>query len=63
MRSAPAPKSASCCRSLQSAELEEIEGGDHSFKVPGGAARQEPVLSRIMDTVAAWARRNAARRT
>jgi uncharacterized protein len=50
-------------RSLQSAELEEIEGGDHSFKVPGGAARQEPVLSRIMDTVAAWARRNAARRT
>jgi predicted alpha/beta-hydrolase family hydrolase len=44
-------------RSLRNATLEEIEGGDHSFKVPGGASRQEPVLSGIMDTVAAWTRR------
>jgi uncharacterized protein len=49
--------------SLQHAELEEIEGGDHSFKVPGGTARQQPVLLRVMDAVAAWARSNAERRT
>jgi predicted alpha/beta-hydrolase family hydrolase len=47
--------------SLQHAELEEIEGGDHSFKVPGGAARQQPVLPHVMDTVTAWARRTVAR--
>jgi len=40
---------------LQNATLHEIEGGDHSFKVPGGRGAQEPVLVRIMDTVAAWA--------
>lgn len=41
--------------SLQNATLHEIEGGDHSFKVPGGLGRQEPVLAGVMDTVAAWA--------
>lgn len=41
---------------LRAAALHEIEGADHSFKVPGGAGRQEPVLSAIMDRVAAWAR-------
>jgi predicted alpha/beta-hydrolase family hydrolase len=41
--------------SLRNATLHEIEGGDHSFKVPGGLGRQEPVLSDVMDTVAAWA--------
>lgn len=40
--------------SLQKATLEAIDGGDHSFKVPGGAARQPPVLERIMDRIAAW---------
>ena len=49
--------------SLRHAELEEIEGGDHSFKVSGGAARQQPVLLHVMDSVTAWARRTVARRT
>ena len=40
--------------SLQHATLEEVAGGDHSFKVPGGAGRQEPVLSGVMDAVARW---------
>ena len=40
--------------SLQHATLEEIQGGDHSFKVPGGVSRQAPVLTAIMDVVAAW---------
>jgi uncharacterized protein len=43
--------------SLQNATLQEIEGGDHSFKVPGGAGRQASVLSGIMDVVCAWAQR------
>lgn len=42
--------------SLQHAELHEIEGGDHSFKVPGGVTKQAPVLSGIMDVVAGWTR-------
>jgi uncharacterized protein len=42
--------------SLQNAALEEIEGGDHSFKVPGGAARQGTVLTGILDIVARWTR-------
>jgi predicted alpha/beta-hydrolase family hydrolase len=41
--------------SLPHATLHEIEGGDHSFKVPGGVSKQAPVLSAIMDVVAAWA--------
>ena len=41
---------------LQLATLHEIPRGDHSFKVPGGKANQEPVLERVMDTAAAWAR-------
>jgi predicted alpha/beta-hydrolase family hydrolase len=40
--------------SLQHATLEEIQGGDHSFKVPGGVSRQAPILTAIMDVVAAW---------
>lgn len=40
--------------SLQHARLEEIEGGDHSFKVPGGAGKQAPVVTRVMDCVAEW---------
>jgi predicted alpha/beta-hydrolase family hydrolase len=49
--------------SLRHAELEEIDGGDHSFKVPGGAARNQPVLPHVMDRVIAWARRTVARST
>lgn len=41
---------------LQRATLHEIAGGDHSFKVPGGKAKQKPVLEDVMDTAAAWAR-------
>lgn len=42
--------------SLQHATLHEIPGGDHSFKVPGGKTRQEPVLLHVMDTVAQFVR-------
>jgi uncharacterized protein len=41
--------------SLHQATLHVIDGGDHSFKVPGGVARQPPVLSQMLDVVAAWA--------
>jgi predicted alpha/beta-hydrolase family hydrolase len=47
-------------RTLPHATLEEVEGGDHSFKVPGGVARQDPVLASIMDAVARWATVKAA---
>jgi hypothetical protein len=47
--------------SLQNGTLEEIKGGDHSFKVPGGAGRQDPVLSRILDVVTAWTRQTLGR--
>lgn len=40
--------------SLQRATLHEIAGGDHSFKVPGGQAKQEPAFQEVIDTVAAW---------
>ena len=36
---------------LRHATLHEIAGGDHSFKVPGGKAKQEPVFNDILDTV------------
>ncbi len=39
---------------LGRATLHEIAGGDHSFKVPGGKAKQEPVFNDILDTVVAW---------
>jgi len=41
---------------LQQATLHEIAGGDHSFKVPGGKAKQEPIFSNILDTVVEWMR-------
>jgi len=40
-----------------------VEGGDHSFKVPGGKARQEPTIDGVQQTIAAWmaeTSRNAA---
>lgn len=43
--------------SLQQATVHEIGGGDHSFKVPGGASRQGPVLAGIMNAVTAWGKR------
>jgi predicted alpha/beta-hydrolase family hydrolase len=39
---------------LRGTTLHEIAGGDHSFKVPGGKAKQEPVFNDILDTVVAW---------
>lgn len=42
--------------SLQHAALHEIAGGDHSFKVPGGKAKQEPAFVEVIDTAAAWIR-------
>jgi uncharacterized protein len=46
---------------LQQATLHEIAGGDHSFKVPGGKAKQEPIFSNILDTVVEWMRSTVAR--
>lgn len=40
--------------SLQDATLDPIEGGDHSFRVPGGAAKQAPVMEHILDRVTLW---------
>ena len=40
--------------SLTRATLHEIAGGDHSFKVPGGKAKQEPAFQDVMNAVAAW---------
>ena len=42
--------------SLQRAELHEVDGGDHSLKVKGGAARQAAVTADVMDTVVTWMR-------
>jgi predicted alpha/beta-hydrolase family hydrolase len=47
---------------LRRATLHEIAGGDHSFKVPGGAAKQEPVFNGILDTLVEWIRSTAADR-
>ena len=41
---------------LQRATLHEIAGGDHSFKVPGGKTKQEPVFNSILDTSVEWMR-------
>jgi predicted alpha/beta-hydrolase family hydrolase len=41
---------------LHRATLHAIQGGDHSFKVPGGKASQEPVFTGILDTVVQWMR-------
>ena len=39
---------------LQRATLHEIEGGDHSFRVPGGKAKQHEVFIEALDAAAAW---------
>jgi predicted alpha/beta-hydrolase family hydrolase len=42
---------------LQRAALYEVEGGDHSFKVPARSGRnQDGVIEEILDRVAAWMR-------
>jgi predicted alpha/beta-hydrolase family hydrolase len=45
---------------LRHARLREIAGGDHSFKVPGGKTKQEPVFNDILDTVVEWMRSTIA---
>lgn len=47
--------------SLQHATLHEIPGGDHAFKVPGGRARQEPVVTEVLNTAADWIRAVASK--
>lgn len=49
-----APEIAALLPSLQRATLHEIAGGDHSFRVPGGKAKQEPAFQEVMNAVAAW---------
>jgi uncharacterized protein len=39
---------------LQNATLHVIKGGDHSFKVPGGAKAQQPAFDEAMSAAAAW---------
>lgn len=41
---------------LQRATLHEIEGGDHSFRVSGGKARQQQVIVEVLDAAGAWIR-------
>lgn len=49
---------------LQRAEIHEVAGGDHSFKVPGGAgAKQDAVITEVMDVVARWIEANAKGRS
>lgn len=40
--------------SLPRATLHVIPGGDHSFKVPGGAKAQQPAFDEAMNAAAAW---------
>lgn len=49
-----APEIAALLPSLKRATLHEIAGGDHSFRVPGGKAKQEPAFQEVMNAVAAW---------
>jgi len=37
--------------------VEIVEGGDHSFKIAGGAARQRDVTARVQSVVAEWIRK------
>ena len=41
---------------LQRATLHEIEGGDHSFRVPGGKARHQQIFIDVLDAAATWMR-------
>jgi predicted alpha/beta-hydrolase family hydrolase len=41
---------------LQRATLYPIRGGDHSFRVPGGKARQEGILPDVLTVASDWMR-------
>ena len=45
---------------LQKATLHVIPGGDHSFKVPGGAKAQQPAFDDAINAAAAWMKAQAA---
>ncbi|HXW04169.1 MAG TPA: alpha/beta family hydrolase [Vicinamibacterales bacterium] len=45
---------------MPTATLHEVPGGDHSFKVPGGTARQQPAFDAVLDATAAWILRHAS---
>ena len=47
--------------SLRRATLHVIRGGDHSFKVPGGAKAQGPAFDSVIATAVAWMRAAASR--
>ncbi|MEO6213545.1 MAG: alpha/beta family hydrolase, partial [Vicinamibacterales bacterium] len=48
--------------SMQKATLHVIAGGDHSFKVKGGAKGQQVAFDEVMDVVAAWVQSSIADR-
>jgi hypothetical protein len=43
---------------LPRAELEVVPGGDHSFKVKGGASAQQPAFDRVISTAVEWMMKN-----
>ena len=45
---------------LQRATLHEIEGGDHSFRVPGGKVKQHAAVLEALETAAQWIRSMSA---
>lgn len=45
--------------SLQQGTLHVIRGGDHSFKVPGGAGAQGPAFEDVVSTAVGWMRAHA----
>ena len=44
---------------LQHATLHPIRGGDHSFRVPGGKANQEAIMTDVLTVAAQWIRSHA----
>lgn len=47
---------------LRRATLHEIAGGDHSFRVPGGKAKQQGLFEEILTTVGDWIRTRVSER-
>lgn len=47
---------------LQRATLHLVAGGDHSFKVPGGAKAQQPAFDEAISAAADWMRRQSSSR-
>ena len=45
--------------SLQRATLHIVRGGDHSFKVPGGAKAQGPAFDDVIATAVTWMRKTS----